>query len=254
MDVRPRWQRCRRRPGGERGDGGRRAALVRHRRRPVRDRAHPVGRGPRARRQRLGRVGLRCRGDARRGASPDATAPRRAQRHRARLRRRLDAAARATRLAAVRGDRRAGDPPRRGRRPGQPAPVRVARPARRRRRRRGSSSWPSRRANRARSCAARVWRSPCRRSSGAVATRSTVERSAKGCSSSAMACSTPTTSIGYRRAGSRCSPSRCSATSCTRSGRRRRATSPWPSPGSSNGSGCPARRTTSSAPTCSSRP
>ena len=58
----------------------------------------------------------------------------------------------------------------------------------------------------------------------------------------------------HRRAGCRCSPSRCSATSCTRSGRRRRATSPWPSPGSSNGSGCPARRTTSSGPTCSSRP
>ena len=35
---------------------------------------------------------------------------------------------------------------------------------------------------------------------------------------------------------------------------RRRATSPWPSPGSSNGSGCPTRRTTSSGPTCSSRP
>ena len=116
MDVRPRWQRRRRRPGGERGDGGRRAALVRHRRRPVRDRAHPVGRGPRTRRQRLGRVRFRCRRDARRGSPRDAAAPRRPQRDRARVRRRLDAAARATRLAAVRRDRRAGDPPRRRRR------------------------------------------------------------------------------------------------------------------------------------------
>ena len=254
MDVRPRWQRRRRRPGGERGDGGRRAALVRHRRRPVRDRAHPVGRGPRARRQRLGRrrapmprrcaprgfAGCRCATTCAASPCPAASTAG------------CCCTSDSARCRSGRSSCRRSASPRPAPRPARccarRSPCSTTTP------RRGSSSWPSRRANRARSCAARVWRSPCRRSSGAVATRSTAERSAKGCSSSAMGCSTPTTSIGYRRAGSRCSPSRCSATSCTRSGRRRRATSPWPSPGSSNGSGCPARRTTSSAPTCSSRP
>ena len=144
---------------------------------------------------------------------------------RARVRRRLDAAARAIRLAAVRRDRGAGDPPRRGRVPGQPAARARRSPCSTTTPRRASSSSSSRRRTRARSCAGPVWRSPCRRSSVAVARRSTAERSVRACSSSATGCSTPPTSIACRPTGCRCSPSRCSDTSCTRSGRRRRATS-----------------------------
>ncbi len=100
VDVRSWRQRRRRGDRRQRGDRRDRTPPVRDGRRPVRPRAHARRRGRRARRQRPRRAGCRRRGDARRGADRDADAPRHPHGDGPRVRRRVDAPARALRHAS----------------------------------------------------------------------------------------------------------------------------------------------------------
>ena len=183
--------------------------LCGHGRRPVRPRAHPGGEVARAQRQRSGRRrGADADGAARRRSPRDAAAPRRP--HRRPCPGASTAGSRCTSASAARPGRPSLAPaiaPRRARLPGQPAARRrrwrcsTTRPASARR------AAPTRRRARARRCAGPGWRSRCRRSSPAAATRSTAARSARGCWRSATACSPPTTSPTRRPTGSsRCAP------------------------------------------------